>query len=278
MGGQGNEGGQDMVEILTYPPVLRGFLVLMVASLSFPVTGVYLLRMNLLPLRFMLMHGAILGGAIALSFEFNPFWTTILVNLLLVWFMSHSARSLETDAGFISTFIMVASIGLAFVFIYAFDVPSKDTLGLLWGSLYTLTRVEMWGGIILALIIVSLQIFRRRQLQAFFFDPSIAFTSGVNESAIYYTVVMLTAFTVALAMRLIGALLLDAIIILPALIAMLHAQSHRHVILWACIWGGIFSLSGFFLALWIRIPTSSAIALLATVVFLFFYLTSKYRR
>jgi hypothetical protein len=46
----------------------------------------------------------------------------------------------------------------------------------------------------------------------------------VNESAIYYTVVMLTAFTVALSMRLIGALLLDAIIILPALIAMLHAR------------------------------------------------------
>jgi zinc transport system permease protein len=278
MGGQGNEGGKDMVEILSYPPVLRGFLILMVAGLTFPVTGVYLLRMNLLPLRFMLMHGAILGGAIALSFEFNPFWTTILVNLLLVWFMSHSARSLETDAGFISTFIMVASIGLAFVFIYTFDVPSKDTLGLLWGSLYTLTQVEMWGGITLALVIVALQILRRRQLQAFFFDPSIAFTSGVNESAIYYTVVMLTAFTVALAMRLIGALLLDAIIILPALIAMLHAQSHRHVIIWACVWGGIFSLVGFFLALWIRIPTSSAIALLATAVFLFFYLGSKLRK
>jgi len=278
MGDKGNEGGKDMVDLFTYPPVLRGFLILLAAGVTFPITGVYLLRMNLLPLRFMLMHGAILRGAIALSFELNPFWTTILVNLLLVWFMSHSARSLETDAGYISTFIMVASIGLAFVFIYIYDVPSKDTLGLLWGSLYTLTDVEMWGGFVLAAVIVSLQVFKRRQLQAFFFDPSIAFTSGVNESAIYYTVVMLTAFTVALAMRLIGALLLDAIIILPALIAMLHAQSHSRVVLWACVWGAAFSLTGFFLAFWIRIPTSSAIALLATIVFLFFYLVSKLRR
>ncbi len=267
-----------MLEVLTYPPVLRGFFILMVAGITFPVTGVYLLRMNLLPLRFMLMHGAILGGAIALSFSWNPFWTTILVNLLLVWFMSHSARTLETDTGYISTFIMVASIGLAFVFIYAFDVQSKDTLGLLWGSLYTITKVEMWGGITLAMVIILLQVLKRRQLQAFFFDPSIAYTSGVNESAIYYSVVLLTAFTVALAMRLIGALLLDAIIILPALIAMLHAQSHGKVILWACLWGGIFSLIGFFIALWVRIPTSSAIALLATLVFLFFYLISKLKK
>jgi zinc transport system permease protein len=88
----------------------------------------------------------------------------------------------------------------------------------------------------------------------------------------------LTAFTVALAMRLIGALLVDAIIILPALIAILHAKSHSKVILLSCLWGGIFSFLGFFLALWVKIPTSSAIALLATLVFLFFYVISKIRK
>jgi zinc transport system permease protein len=173
---------------------------------------------------------------------------------------------------------MVASIGLAFVFIYVFDVPSKDTMGLLWGSLYTINNLEFWSGITLAIVILLLQIIKRRQLQAFFFDPSIAYTSGVNESTIYYTVILLTAFTVALAMRLIGALLLDAIIILPALIAILHAKSHSKVILLSCLWGGIFSLLGFFIALWLKIPTSSAIALLATLVFLFFYVISKVRK
>ena len=267
-----------MLDVLTYPPVLRGLLILMIAGITFPITGVYLLRMNLLPLRFMLMHGAILGGAIALSFQLNSFWTTIGVNLVLVWFMSHSARSLDTDTGYISTFIMVASIGLAFVFIYVNNIPSKDAMGLLWGSLFTITRVDLWSGIVLAIVILLLQIIKRRQLKAFFFDPSIAFTSGVNESAIYYTVILLTAFTVALAMRLIGALLVDAIIILPALIAILHAKSHGKVILLSCLWGGIFSLIGFFLALWVKIPTSSAIALLATLVFLFFYILSKIRK
>jgi zinc transport system permease protein len=79
-------------------------------------------------------------------------------------------------------------------------------------------------------------------------------------------------------MRLIGALLLDAIIILPALIAILHAKSHGKVILLSCLWGGAFSLLGFFIALWLKIPTSSAIALLATLVFLFFYILSKVRK
>ena len=70
-----------MLELLTLAPILKGLIVLTVAGLTFPITGVYLFRLNLLPMRFMLMHGAILGGAMALALQINPFWTTIIVNL-----------------------------------------------------------------------------------------------------------------------------------------------------------------------------------------------------
>ena len=50
-----------MLELLTYPPILKGLIVLLFAGISFPITGLYLLKLNLLPLRFMLMHGAIFG-------------------------------------------------------------------------------------------------------------------------------------------------------------------------------------------------------------------------
>ena len=103
-----------MLEMLSLTPVLKGLIVLTITGFAFPVTGVYLFRLNLLPLRFMLMHGAILGGAMALAFGVNPFWTTIAVNLLLVVFMARASRSMKTDAGQISAFFMVISISLAF--------------------------------------------------------------------------------------------------------------------------------------------------------------------
>jgi zinc transport system permease protein len=92
---------------------------------------------------------------------------------------------------------------------------------------------------------------------------------------LYYTIILLTAITVAAAMKLIGALLLDALLLLPALIASLHAKSLRGVIIWSCVWGGIFSLSGFFLSLAVDIPASSGVALMASVVFLIIYLNHK---
>jgi zinc transport system permease protein len=77
-----------VLELLSLSPIMKGLILLIVAGIAFPVTGVYLLRLNLLLLRFMLMHGAILGGAVALAFHLSPFITTIVVSLILVLLMT----------------------------------------------------------------------------------------------------------------------------------------------------------------------------------------------
>jgi len=264
-----------MIELLSLSPILKGFILLIVAGIAFPITGVYLLRLNLLLLRFMLMHGAILGGAIALASHWNPFITTILVNLLLVLLMTKTSHSLKADAGYVSTFFMVISISIAFILVYKFNVQAKDTLSILWGSLYTSTWGEVVVVALFSLLLVSFQVVYYRGLQAFFFDREIAYTSGVNEQSLYYSIILLTAITVALAMKIIGALLLDALLLLPALIATFHARSLRGVMIWSSIWGGLFALGGFFIALLCDIPVSSAIAVLASIVFIVIFIIKK---
>lgn len=264
-----------MLEILSLPPIFKGLIVITIAGLTFPLAGVYLFRLNLLPMRFMLMHGAILGGAMALAFQINPFWTTIAVNLLLVLFMTRSSRILKMDLGHISMFFMVITISLAFIFIYKFKVPAQDTLTLLWGNLFVLSWMEVAGIGAFSLSLVGFQYYFRHHLRALFFDREIAFTSGFNESLLYYIVVMVVAVTVALAMKLIGALLLDAILLLPPIVATFHAKSLKGMIFGSVLWGGVFAAGGFLLSVAIDIPASSAVAGLACLVFIFMYLTQK---
>ena len=264
-----------MVELFSYTPIIKGFIVLILTGFAFPITGVYLLRMNLLPLRFMLMHGAILGGALSLAMEVNPFAGTLFINLLLVLLMTKMSRSLKTDPGQLSAFFMVVSISMAFIFIYRFHVPAKDTLSLMWGSLYTLNEFEFIGTMLFSAMLILFQAIFRHQLRAVFFDADIARTSGVNESGFYYAIILLTAVTVAAAMKLIGALLLDALLLLPALIASYHAKSYRGMVLWSSIWGGLFATAGFLLSLALELPASSTIAVLASCVFLILIITHK---
>jgi zinc transport system permease protein len=154
-------------------------------------------------------------------------------------------------------------------------VPAQDTLALLWGNLYILSWTDILGITLFALFLVGFQFYFRNHLRAMFFDREIAFTSGFNENLLYYAVVIVVAITVALAMKLIGALLLDAILLLPPVIASFRARSLRAMIVGSVLWGGVFAVGGFLLSLAIDVPASSAIAALACVVFVIMYFTRK---
>jgi zinc transport system permease protein len=238
-----------------------------IAGVAFPTAGIGLLRLNLLPLRFMLMHGAILGGVLALALDCNTLIITALINLALTLLVAKTARSMRVDAGYMSMFFMVISIAFAFILLYKYNVLAKDMLTVLWGSIYTSSWNEVAAVVAFSLVLLLFQWVYYRPLQAFYFDREIAYTAGVNERFLYYSTVLLTAVTIAMAMKIIGAMLLDALLLLPALIATFHARSARGVVIWSALWGLIFSLTGFFIAISLDIPVSSAIAAIAAITF-----------
>ena len=54
----------NVIQAFSYPPILRGFIALVLAGCFFPLAGVFVLRLNLVTLRFTLMHAALLGAAV----------------------------------------------------------------------------------------------------------------------------------------------------------------------------------------------------------------------
>jgi len=250
-----------MLNLLQYPPVLRGLIALLLAGILFPQAGLAVIRLNLVPLRFMLIHGLLLGGALGLASGINPLLSSLFINTLLVTLLVGLTRRLKGNYGYFSALFMVMSAALASWVIYRFDVPARETLFILWGSPFTVSRVELISLAVLTAAVLILRIRYHRQLSALFFHPEIAQTAGVNEKAYTWAVVWMTALIVSFAMKLLGALLLDLLLLLPALAVSWTAQSFKRASLWASIMGMLLSLSGFFLALLLDIPVSTALAL-----------------
>jgi zinc transport system permease protein len=249
-----------------------------IAGVAFPTVGVGLLRLNLLPMRFMLMHGAVLGGALSLALDCNMLIVTTIVNIVLTLLVAKTARTMRVDAGYMSMFLMVVSVALAFILLYKYNVLAKDMLTVLWGNIYTSSWLEVAVVAGFSLFVLLFQRVFYRRLQAFYFDRALAFTAGVNESFLYYATVFVTAITVAIAMKIIGAMLLDALLLLPALIASFHARSARNTLIYSALWGLLFSLTGFFTALIFDLPVSSTIAVIAALCFLCVFAFRRKRR
>ena len=257
-----------MFEVLTYPPVIRGFILLAISGFTYPLSGVFILRMNILPIRYLLMHGVLLGGAIGLAFSWDLPLTGFIVNTLLIILLGRSSAVLKTDYGQLTMFFMVTAVAAASIIISIFDVPAKDTLTLLWGSLYSgsissiITAAAIGGGILLFSAVFF------KPLTAVFHDRDTARSLGVPVNLFEFIIMMLTALVIASAMQMMGALLLDAQIILPVVIAGFFASGLKQSMILSCILGGIFSISGFFLSLYLDIPVSAGAAVPAIIVFI----------
>ena len=255
-----------MLKLLSYPPIWRGLIILVAASLSFPVAGVWILRLNLLPYRFMLMHGAMLGGALALAMGTGQLPTVILVNLLLVLLADAMTNRGRLDGGMSTMFLMVASLGGAMALLYRAAVPAQDALGLLWGNLFAVTPAETVATVLFCIGLLAYAGLRGRRIQAIIYDRDVAFTAGVNDAAETRALLMVTALTVAFAMRMIGALLLDALLLIPAIIASVGAHSLRRLYRNSVIIGLGIALAGFFTALLSDLPVGASTALSGSAV------------
>jgi zinc transport system permease protein len=183
------------------------------------------------------------------------------------------SRRSEISTGGLTTFFMVISVGVAMILIYKNKIPVQDTMNLLWGSIFALTPQDLYLLLAFCFVILLFVLRGYRQISAVLIDPETARTAGVNEPLIFYLIMIITGITIAFAMRLVGALLLDALVLLPAMTAVSFSKSLKSMFLTASISGLLYSLGGFLLALYADLPVSSGVILVAGVCFGITYLT-----
>jgi len=261
-------GMHDFLFALSLPPVARGFFAMAIAGLCFPASGVMVLRLNLVPMRYMLMHGVILGGAISLAFSLPVLPTSILLNLLLVLFMLLLKKDSSHGFGLASAAAMVFSMALASLVMHLWDVPAKDTLQLLWGSPFALNTIDIASLAAIALMLLLYLVLNFRTISAMFFDQEIAQSLGMAVRLHHTLMVLVIALVIAFAMKLLGALLIDALLILPVMVGSKRAASLKQLLWYSCLTGLFISTLGYVLSVATDLPPSAAIALLSSLLYL----------
>lgn len=256
-----------MMELLALPPVQRAVVAVLVAGLSFPIVGVVVVHLNLITMRFALMHGALLGGALGLVLGLPPLLATAAVGLVLVAAIGTVSRRSGINLGAVTGVAMAVTVAAAAALAYRLDLPARDALSILWGNVFALRDIDLVATIALAACIGGALVLGRRQLVVLLFDRDVAKTTGVAERVWYYGILVAVALTVAVAMRLVGALLLDVLLLLPALAAGRIARSMRGMFVLAGLFGLGSAAAGFALALAIDLPVSTGVAAAGVTVF-----------
>jgi zinc transport system permease protein len=264
----------EFVQLWSLPAVQRSALALLVASLSLPVVGVFVVGLGILPLRFAVMHVALFGIAVGMVTGLDPTLCGLLACAAAgigLSVLGRGGASLSGPSGLLMPF----AIALALLVLSVSGVNANGAFELLWGSVLA-TRPRDIALLVGAAVAVQLFFWLRRAgLGLLLYDRELAAVSGVGVTALTTGVLVLTTVTMGTGLRLTGALMIDALTILPALTAANLASSLRSMVVVAVVVSLVGSGLGLAAALLVDQPPGPVLVLVCGLITLGSYLVPR---
>jgi zinc transport system permease protein len=266
-----------MRELFSMPFFVRSLIVLAASGVSFPVLGTFILNMELIAARFAVMHAALLGGALGLLLGADISVMSMCAAVLAGIGIALISYKGKVSAGGSLGLIMTVCMGAAFIIFYKSNVQAVAAFSLFWGNVLSLTGGDVLLALVLAAGILVFLLACYKEIHIVLFDRELAWASGVRAKLVYALIMLAVCLGVAAAMRVTGALLVDAVTLLPALAARRIGRSFKALILLGAAFGLAMNLGGFALSFALDLPVSSGITVTGGITILIMQVSGNAR-
>lgn len=211
-------------------------------------------------------HAAVLGVAIALGFALPIFWGVLGIALLmglLVAALSVRGHAMDTVLGVLAH----SALALGLVAVSFLPNVRVDLSAYLFGDILTVSKIELafiWGG---ALTVLGLLAWRWSALLTSTLSDDLAKASGIDPSRERLVLILAMALVVAVAIKTVGALLITAMLIIPAAAARNLVQTPEVMAVCAVVLGIVAALGGLWGSFVFDTPAGPSIVVVASLIF-----------
>lgn len=214
-----------------------------------------------------LSHASLLGVAFGLLLNVNPFYAVIAVTLALalalVWLERRPQLPIDTLLGIMAH----SALSLGLVVVALMSNVRVDLMAYLFGDLLSVMLSDV-GMIAIGVIVVLLVLYWQwRNLLSMTISPEMAHVDGVNLSRSRTILMLVTALTIGLAMKFVGALIITSLLIIPAATARRFARTPEQMAVYAVLIGIIAVTGGLIFSAFYDTPAGPSVVLSAAVLF-----------
>jgi zinc transport system permease protein len=258
-----------MPDILTLDFMRNALLAALLVGLAAPLVGVFLVQRRLSLIGDGMGHVALAGVAVGVLLDQQPILTALVAAAAAGILIELIRASGRTSADVALAVMFYGGIAAGVVIINRVDGGQSSNLtGFLFGAITTTTRADLVIFAALSALIVGVTLVLRQRLFAVAGDEEYARASGLPVTLLNITLSVLTAVTIVVAMRVVGLLLISALMIVPNAAAQQVARSFRSATWWAVLFGVVSSVGGVATSFYADTAAGGTIVLLAIAVFL----------
>lgn len=270
-------------QYMSYPFVRYALIAGVLISLCAALLGVSLVLKRYSMIGDGLSHVAFGALAIATVCGFAPMTVTLPVTIaaaVIILGVNGKAK-IKGDAAI--AMISVGALALGYLLLNIFSAStniSGDVCSTLFGStsILTLSKTDVYLCLALTAVVLLVFILFYHKIFAVTFDEVFAAATGIRTQAYNIVIAVVTAVVIVLAMNLVGALLISALIIFPALSAMRIFKSFRSVIISSAVISVICAVLGIFASIIFGTPVGSTVVAADIAAFIIFAAVGKISR
>ena len=267
-----------MLEIFGFAYMQRATVAVVLVGAMCAVIGVYVVLKGLAFIGAGISHASFGGVAIGVYLGINPIWTAIVFCILTAWGIGLTSRKGHVKEDTAVGVFFASTMALGILVIGLKQGYQIDLFSYLFGSILAVTMADVWATIVITALVLTTVLVLYKDLMFVTFDAEMAEVTGVPAGKLYFLLITMMALTVVMSIKVVGIVLVSALIVTPAAAAYQLTEKFRNMMVLAVVFGVGSCVFGLVLSDVMGIASGATIVLLSTLTFFVCAAVSPRRR
>lgn len=266
------------MEVLQYEFMRNALLAGLLAAIACGVIGVYVVVKKVVSISGGIAHASFGGVGLGYLLGINPVLGALFFTLASAVIMGLVTRKtkLPEDTAIGILWAIGMALGVIFIGLTPGYVP--DLFSYLFGNILTVPSSDLMFMLILDIIIVAVVALFYKGFLALSFDEEFGTVVGAPVQALYLLLLCLIALTIVVLIRVVGIILVIALLTVPAALARQFTFDLRKMMLLSVLFGAVFTFGGLWLSFVLDLASGATIILLSSIVLLATFGVNRLRR
>jgi len=264
-----------MFEMFEYDFIQRAFVAGLFIAILASISGTFVVLRRYSLISETLAHSALVGVAVGLVAGYNPLWVAVIVAIASAWLIEYlrSTFSLYSDA--ILAIMLSGSLAIAVIIVSLGGAFNNSLFSYLFGSILSVTDEDVITIVIFGTISLIFLLLFSKELYFISYDEEVAKASGIKVNFLNFLLVSVVAIIIALSIRVVGSLLIGALMVIPTVSALQYRVGFRNTMLISLFFALFSVIFGMSLSYYYSLPSGATIVLSIIIIFIISLIINK---
>jgi zinc transport system permease protein len=261
-----------MIEALSFQFFQNALLIAVLASIASGIIGTFIVVKRMSLISGSIAHAAFGGLGISYFLNVNPLFGGVLFSLISAVSIALFRKNAKNRIDTLLSFLWATGMAIGLVFIFMTPGYATDLFTYLFGNILLVSRFDIYIIILLDIVILSIVYLMYNSFLAVTFDEEYAETRNMPVTLVNMILFALIALTIIATIRVVGIVLMIAILTIPAATAQLFHKTVKKIMITSSLITLSASISGLFISYYLNFATGPIIVLIISAVFSISYI------